>query len=145
MKALSMTQPWAQALFLDLKRFETRSWFINYSGPLLIHAAKGFPKYAREFAATERALGRGNTRVALGAIIGKVNLVKIWHVEELIGQLSGLERLYGDYSPGRYAWEFISPLLLVEPIPYRGALGLFNVDESNLNLVYQEVSDGRGT
>lgn len=145
MKALSMTQPWAQALFLNLKHFETRSWSINYRGPLLIHAAKGFPKYAREFAATERTLGRGNARLALGAIIGKANLVKIWRIEELIGQLSGLEHLYGDYSPGRYAWEFTTPLLLVEPIPYRGALGLFNIDESTINLIYQEVNDGRGT
>lgn len=127
MKALSMTQPWAQAIFLGYKRFETRSWTTKYRGLLLIHAAKRMPKYAKEFAQTELALGRGNKRVALGAIIGRVDLVKIWHVEELIGKLSGLEHLYGDYSPGRYAWEFANPVFF-PPIPYRGALGLFNVD-----------------
>lgn len=136
MKALRMTQPWAQALFLDLKHFETRSWSTNHRGPLLIHAAKGFPKYAQDFARTERALGRGNARVALGAIIGKVELIKIWRVEELIGRLSGLEHLYGDYSLGCYAWEFVNPMLLVEPIPYRGALSLFNIDETTIKLVY---------
>jgi len=130
MKALSMTQPWAQALFLGFKHYETRSWSTKYRGPLLIHAAKNFPKYAREFAAIERLLGRGESRIAGGAIIGKVSLVHIWHVEELIGQLSGLERRYGDYSPGRYAWEFVNPVLFPEPIPFRGALGLFNVQES---------------
>lgn len=127
MKVLSMTQPWAQALFLGLKHYETRSWSTNYRGPLLIHAAKKFPKYAREFAQTERALGRGSGRIAGGVIIGKVDLVKIWHTEEIAHRLTGLERLYGDYSPGRFAWEFANPVLLVEPIPYRGALGLFNV------------------
>jgi hypothetical protein len=136
MKALSMTQPWAQALFLNLKHYETRSWSTNYRGPLLIHATKSFPKYARDFAQTERALGRGNKRLAFGAIIGKVDLVKIWRVEELIGRLSGLEHLYGDYSLGRYAWEFVNPRLLIEPIPYRGALGLFNIDAATIKLVY---------
>lgn len=132
MKALSMTQPWAQALFLDLKHYETRSWSTNHRGLLLIHAAKRFPKDAQDFARTERALGRGNPRIVLGAIIGKVELAKIWRTEELIGRLSGIEHLYGDYSPGRFAWEFVNPILLNEPIPYRGALGLFNVDEKLL-------------
>jgi hypothetical protein len=137
MKALSMTQPWAQAIFLGYKRFETRSWATKYRGPLLIHAAKNFPKYAREFAAIERAVGRGNARIPGGALIGKVELVRICRVEELIGHISGLEHRYGDYSPGRYAWEFVNPQLLVEPMPYRGALGLFNVDETTLNLVFE--------
>ena len=129
MKALSMTQPWAQALFLGFKHYETRSWSTNHRGPLLIHAAKGFPKSAREFAATERALGRGSARIAGGALIGKVEIVRVCCVEELIGQLSGIEHLYGDYSPGRYAWEFANPVLFSEPIAYKGSLGLFNVPD----------------
>lgn len=128
MKALSLTQPWAQALFLDLKHYETRSWSTKYRGELLIQAAKGFPRYARDFASTEFALGRGNKRLAFGAIIGKITLVKIYHTEELIGRISGLEHLYGDYSPGRYVWEFTKPLLFDEPIPYKGSLRLFEVD-----------------
>jgi len=130
MKALSMTQPWAQALFNGLKHYETRSWSTKYRGPLIIHAAKKFPRSAREFAATERALGRGDSRIAGGALIGKVELVNIWHVEELMGRLNGIEHLYGDYSPGRYAWEFVNPVVFPEPIPFKGALGLFNVDDN---------------
>lgn len=138
MKALSMTQPWAQAVFLGLKHYETRSWYTNYRGPLLIHAAKNFPKAAQEFARTERALGRGNSRLALGAIIGWVELVEVYQAEVLIqlGRVTGLEHLYGDYSPGRWAWEFQQPLLLSQPVPYRGALGLFTVYETALICPY---------
>ena len=132
MKALSMTQPWAQAMFLDLKHYETRSWSTTYRGILLIHAAKGMPKYAIDFAQTERALGRGNTRIARGAIIGKVELINIYRTEEIAPRLSGLERLYGDYSYGRFAWEVTNPILFKEPIPYRGALRLFEVVEKLL-------------
>jgi hypothetical protein len=137
MKALSMTQPWAQAIFLGYKHFETLSWSTKYRGPLLIHAAKGFPKHARDFAQTERALGRGLSRLPFGAIIGKVDLVEIWRVEDLEqlpGRLTGLERLYGDYSPGRYAWELANPVFF-PPFPHRGALGLFNVAVEGLSVL----------
>ena len=133
MKALSMTQPWAQALFLGLKHYETRSWSTNYRGELLIHAAKGFPKYAKDFAMTERSLGRGNARLAFGAIIGKVELVNIHRVESIALNSNSIERLYGDYSSGRFAWEFINPVLLSLPIPYRGQLSVFDVDDKILS------------
>lgn len=40
MRIISLWQPWASAISLGLKQFETRSWSTNYSGLLAIHAAK---------------------------------------------------------------------------------------------------------
>jgi activating signal cointegrator 1 len=48
MKAITLTQPWATLVAIGAKRIETRSWPTNYRGPLAIHAAKGFPKWAKE-------------------------------------------------------------------------------------------------
>ncbi len=48
MKTLTLTQPWAQLIAIGAKRIETRSWGTKYRGPIAIHAAKGFPKWARE-------------------------------------------------------------------------------------------------
>lgn len=132
MRTISMTQPWAQALFLGLKRFETRSWGTSYRGPLLIHAAKGFPAYARNFASTELALGRGSRRMVRGAILGKVDLVNIFRTEDVEQEITAIERLYGDFTPGRYAWETTNPILLPEPIPYKGQQRFFNVPEDIL-------------
>ena len=47
MKALSLTQSWATLVTIGAKKLETRSWPTYYRGPLLIHAAKGFPPAAR--------------------------------------------------------------------------------------------------
>ena len=58
MKGLTLTQPWASAVALGIKHVETRSWRTEYRGAVLIHAAKGFPAWAREFAAEELAIGR---------------------------------------------------------------------------------------
>lgn len=41
MKALSLTQPWAQLIAVHAKKIETRSWPTSFRGVLAIHAAKG--------------------------------------------------------------------------------------------------------
>ena len=45
MKALTLTQPWASLVERQAKRVETRSFYVSYRGPLVIHAAKGYPKW----------------------------------------------------------------------------------------------------
>jgi hypothetical protein len=40
MKALTLYQPWASLIQLNIKTIETRSWATKYRGPLAIHAAK---------------------------------------------------------------------------------------------------------
>ena len=47
MKALTITQPWATLVANGSKRIETRSFAIKYRGPIAIHAAKGFPGWAK--------------------------------------------------------------------------------------------------
>ncbi len=127
MKALSLTQPWATAIMLGIKKIETRPWKTSYRGRIAIHAAKGFPKYAKEFASVEYTLGRIPTRLPFGCIIGFATISDIKRVEEVKLEVSAIERLYGDYSDGRFAWILtdVTPLPLDELIPYKGALGLF--------------------
>lgn len=130
--ALSLIQPWASALFLmhngqRLKEWETRSWRTSFRGPLLIHAAKGYPGYAKRFAEEERALGRGQPSLPFGAIIGRVFLREVYHTADIVPSLSALERRYGDYTPGRFAWKTVQPELFDDPIPCVGHLGIWRV------------------
>lgn len=53
MKALSLTQPWAALLAVGAKTIETRDWPTSYRGWFAIHASKGFPSAARDFAHAE--------------------------------------------------------------------------------------------
>ena len=128
MKALSLTQPWATAIFRLNKQIETRAWKTDFRGMIAIHAAKGFPKYAREFAETELALGRIPRRLPFGAIIGFVTIFDILKTEDIVQSISAIERLYGDYSYGRYAWK-MSTVISIEPIPCKGHLGLWNIPQ----------------
>lgn len=128
---LSLTQPWASALFIPgLKRIETRGYRVNYRGRLYIHASKGFPTGARDFAVREHLAGRIPyywRDLPTGAIIGHVDLIDMVRTEDLLRSLriSEIEHEYGDYGPRRWGWITDSPVLLPEPIPAKGSLGLW--------------------
>jgi hypothetical protein len=50
MKAYSLWQPWASAIFIPfLKPIETRHWSTSFRGPLAIHAAKKETRQLKEF------------------------------------------------------------------------------------------------
>jgi hypothetical protein len=124
-KALSLTQPWASLVIAGAKRIETRSWRTEYRGLLAIHASKRLPPdvawVAREFGIPEsdiQALPRG-------AVLGTVELVDVRRAEDVMAQLSQLEKELGDYSPGRWAWLLKSPIVYGRPIIAHGALGLW--------------------
>jgi hypothetical protein len=129
MKAISLWQPWASAIALGHKRVETRHWSTPYRGPLAIHAAKRFGPAERHFASTEVALGRLPNRIPLGAIVATCRLVDVRPTDELKLTVSAIERLYGNYEPGRFGWllEDIQPL--AEPIAWTGKQGFFSVPD----------------
>ena len=133
MKVLSLIQPYATAIILGNKKIETRSWKTKYRGKIAIHAAKTFPKWAREFAETERALGRVPPRLPFGAIIGFAHIHGVFNTEyaRISSYMNPIEKLYGDYSDGRYAWilDQIEPFPDDKIIPYRGQLGLFDIPD----------------
>lgn len=142
MKAITLTQPWADLVATGSKLFETRSWSTQYRGPVAIHAAKGFPAYARQFAQEERAIGRVGDHVPLGAIVAVAVIADVRRTEEVGPYLSGLERHLGDYTPGRYAWQLIDVVALPAPVACRGALGLWTPPEDVLREVAEVLSGG---
>lgn len=148
MKVITLTQPWATLVAIGQKSIETRSWWTGYRGPLAIHAAKGFPGWAKELCFTKpfaSVLGlylRQNTggdyyledvikkRLPLGAIVAVCELVDVLSAESVINELSEQEQAFGDYAPGRHAWLLANVRQLPEPIPVKGKLGLWEFDLS---------------
>ena len=138
MKALTLTQPWASLMAIGAKRIETRSWSTPYRGEIVIHAAKNFPRWAREFAAEptvsklfepgyEFPLSRGLCIVRLLGCFptSEVGLRQLSFVAG--GKPSAKELEFGDFGYGRYAWltEYVRPLLPITD-PIRGSLGLWD-------------------
>ena len=139
MKALSLTQPWATLVAIGAKRYETRSWFTSYRGQIAIHASKGFPAWAKEtlreepFRSVLYANGAAAAWLPLGHVIAICDVTACIPTNARASRQSlaniGLteqEFAFGDYSEGRYAWRLENVRRLPEPIPAKGALGLWD-------------------
>lgn len=127
LKALSLWQPWASYIAQGAKRYETRGWATSYRGPLAIHAAK------RPMREAERALLSawprpfGSPPMPFGAVIATARLADcIQMTEALIRAIDKRERELGDWRAGRWAWVLLEVMPLQQPVPTRGAQGLFD-------------------
>jgi hypothetical protein len=109
-KALSIRQPYAAAILAGLKQVEYRSWPTRFRGTLLIHASasRGSLDQCEQFPTLDP------TAFPFGALVGTVEVV--------------------DCTDGgdAFDWHLANPVAF-PPIPYKGAVGLFNVlDEAYL-------------
>ena len=130
MKAISLWQPWASAIALGHKTIETRGWSARYRGPIAIHAAKIWKAEQRAFAALlKERYGIDLEDAPRGAIVATATVADIQPTEALEYRVGEIERLLGDYSPGRYGWilENIEPL--PEPVYHSGKQGFFEVPD----------------
>ena len=150
MKALTLTQPWATLVANGSKRIETRSWSTLYRGHLAIHAAKGYPKWAKETCEEEdfaTALDQEVAGLPTGCVLAVCRLVSCIPTRELQTNrliecdptascgpflLTAKERRFGDYEPGRWAWLLADVTRLPNPIYVKGALGLWECDAREL-------------
>jgi hypothetical protein len=115
---------------------ETRHWRCRHRGRLLVHAGKRFETnfdaddplrliLDDEFGAD------WPTDLPTGALIGMVNVVDCQPTRSPSGDTAASDddRACGDFSPGRFAWKRDEFRLFEQPIPYRGAQGIFNVPD----------------
>jgi activating signal cointegrator 1 len=167
MKALTLTQPWATLVAIGEKTWETRSWSTSYRGPLLIHAAKSFPKDCRDLCAEEpfrtalgdighldswRELPRGAV-VAVAELVAcaRIDATFIRAMQVLIDDVlvPTWEDEFGNYTPGRFAWRLENVRPATEPISCRGALGLWEPPTDVMEQVRAQIealdATGNGT
>jgi len=156
MKAITLWQPWASLLACGAKKYETRSWATSYRGPIAIHAAatlfqrvmkKVFPlhnwSYAPDYTIKRKFVDLVSKFVDVdnlcyGAVIATAELVGCHKIMESALLESYIiingkryfphddEWIFGDWTPGRYAWKFANTTMLPEPIPAKGHQQLWN-------------------
>lgn len=147
MKALTLTQPFATLVAIGAKKIETRSWYTSYRGLLAIHAAKGFPKWAKDLVRNDAMFmqilqehfdidaspSQLIAELPLGKVLCTCELVDCVATEtlavipprNLMWQLTAMEKYFGDYSPKRFGWILQNVQPLEKPVPATGALSLW--------------------
>lgn len=128
MKAISLWQPYASLIALNIKRFETRHWSTSYRGEIAIHAAKRWTgeeeHYWNYF--TEHFDCPLPFDAPLGAMLCICKLTHVGRTEEVVTRISNMEREMGNFSPGRFAWRMEVLEVFPTPIPTRGQQGIFD-------------------
>lgn len=131
MKAITIQQPYAYAIVVGIKQYETRSRRTNIRGRVAIHAGKkvssSFEKIVSKCYIGNIETG-GKLAVDLGAVIGTVEIVDCVPVEAVLNTLTERERLLGDYTPGRFAWVLKNPVMFTTPFPAKGQQGWWKWD-----------------
>jgi hypothetical protein len=124
-KALSYHQPRAEQIVRGEKTVDLRTWQVSYRGPLAVHAS------SKRRDGRCRELGYDPATLAYGAVVGTVELADIRALDA-----EGYEALRAEHAltapfPGVpcYAWLLAHPARLPEPIPARGRMRLFEVDD----------------
>jgi hypothetical protein len=138
-RGLSVRQPYTSAITFGDKNRENRSWPTSYRGLIALHAAKAVEWDAPDIAWTAAGLTPyryGSPREAwtaslpLGVIIGVAELTGCHHAGDCI---KGGYWSYSFCSPwsmaAQFHWELSHVRPLAEPIPARGALGLWRLPE----------------
>lgn len=145
MKALTIRQPFATAIALGIKKFETRSKVTHYRGQLAIHAALKEDRASErwyfskalndvhDFGTKEeydqlRRIHRlwMDEELPHGQVIAIVDVVDCHSTDDVKfdASVSALERAMGDYQPFRYAWE-LANVVPITPVPVRGQQGFW--------------------
>ena len=124
MKALSITQPMAWAIFHG-KDVENRTWPTKYRGRVYIHASKGFKKEHYNLIALSGIAALldeplpDSKEFVHGAVIGEVDIVDCVQNH---GSPWAME--------GQYQFVLENPVEYTEPIPCKGQLGFFEVTDN---------------
>jgi hypothetical protein len=137
MKALTICQPYASLICLPEadprhKRIENRTWPTHYRGPLLIHAGK-----SREWLYNDYNL----TEMPFGAIVATAKLLNCVTLESImLGRYDDIYPWAKDHmhAEGPWCWILGEVVALPEPIPARGAQGLWDFDWTPYNAAAED-------
>jgi hypothetical protein len=102
------------------------------------------PAFARQFASAELAVGRGLRGVPRGCILAVCDLTDCRSVFEAILEIDPAERLYGDYTIGRYAFKLENVKVLRWPVGCKGSLGLWTPSLQLQALIDGQVAETTG-
>lgn len=122
MKVITLKQPWASLVAYGYKKYEFRSWKLNYRGPILIHAGLGIDKEAMQ------KVKDLNLEFPSKKIIGIVSIDDCILLDETISSIISKENplVYGNKIRTGYAWKLSNAKLVNIPESVSGKQGIWN-------------------
>lgn len=130
MKAITIWQPYAQAILLGLKHYETRTWKTDYRGDLIIHSS------LRPLSPDRKQLSAKYNIVEMprGSFLVLCELEECLLItKNLIEKQNRIELDFGNWIIGNYAWKLKIKNICKNNKDIPGNQGLWNVDVGIIN------------
>lgn len=133
--AITLWQPWASLIFSGDKVHETRSFPVPdrlLGERVAIHAAKRAGTddevgYVLDRLCRERFGNDWRETLPRGVVLGTVRIARSYEIDPTVVP-APTDRIAGNWTPGRWAWELDSIEALSEPIEATGRQGWWSVD-----------------
>lgn len=139
MKAITICQPYAALVCLPLsdpryKRVENRTWPTPHRGPIAIHAGKSRSWLTADEDRPGLDVWCLNIKeMAFGAVVAIADMVDCVSLRQVQGAGCPEHLLWmrsHQHTEGPWCWVLANVRPLAEPVPFRGALKLFDVPDN---------------
>ena len=124
MKVLTLKQPWATLVAEGIKKYEFRSWKINYRGKVLIHAGVGIDKEEM------KKFKNLNLEFPSRRILAEVEIEDCLELDDNLNKkiINENNIAYGSKHRTGYAWKLKNVKKLDINKEVNGKLGLWNIN-----------------
>lgn len=128
MKCLSLRQPYAELVAAGRKTIETRTWNTNFRGKFLIHASKTIDEEGSNI------LSIDSSKLIKGALIGLAFLYDVKKYNNEQEYVVDKDKHFSvNFSEPKYGFLLEGAKKFKKPIPVRGQLGFFEVNQVTIN------------
>ncbi len=129
MKVLTLKQPWATLVAEGIKKYEFRSWKINYRGKVLIHAGVGIDKEEM------KKFKNINLEFPSRRILAEVEIEDCLELDDDLNKkiINENNIAYGSKYRTGYAWKLKNIKKINVDKEINGKLGLWNIDLENFD------------
>lgn len=144
MRALPLWQPWADLVVDGAKRVETRPRPLRtlVGERVAIHAALTRDHLWRCVTPPFDAHLR-DVDMWFGALVGAVTVISAFQMTteyvRTMWEREPTEYAFGDYAPGRWAFQLRDPERFSAPVPWRGSQGVFFVPDDVAGYVHVQA------
>ena len=124
MRVITLKQPWATLVAEGIKKYEFRSWKINYRGEMLIHAGKGVDLEAM------KKFSNLNLEFPHSRILAKVKILDCIKLDSKTNKaiINENKLVYGNkYDRTGYAWKLEVVEKITNNQEISGKQGIWNI------------------
>jgi hypothetical protein len=128
LKCLSLRQPYAELVAAGRKTIKTRTWNTNFKWKFLIHASKTIDEESCNI------LSIDSSKLIKGALIGLAFLYDVKKYDNEQDFVVDKNKHFSvNYSEPKYGFLLEDAKKFKKPIPVRGQLGFFEVNQVTIN------------